>query len=184
MGGHDHDWARSVDRTNLEPVRGDPERYAAGGLRHLVLEVLAYAEDEAQLLTEADPALEVCGALTDREVDDLHGAAFDHDPTGVPWREQLERHSLFWLTARVDGELVGFVNVVGDGGAHAILLDTCVDPARQGLGIGAALVAGAADEASRRGCRWLHADYAPEHADFYERTCGLRPTPAGLLDLS
>lgn len=74
--------------------------------------------------------------------------------------------------------------MVGDGGAHAILLDTCVDPARQGLGIGAALVAGAADEASRRGCRWLHADYAPEHADFYERTCGLRPTPAGLLDLS
>lgn len=321
-----HDWQRSVDRAHLQQIRDDPGRHAAGGLRHLVLEVLAYAQDEAEhlgrtghavvtqhqdgsvsvvddgrgtdtrrdaagrvvrkpvmatpdvrffgqpdppllpdglprqgmstvavlsewlehsnhrtsgawtqryehgipadelrelpgtgrtgtgvrfrpatavetgpltavdldgfdrlrveLRTQTAHVLEVRGELTDEELDQLHARAFGDDPAGVPWRERLERHSLCWVTARVDDVLVGFVNVVGDGGAHAILLDTCVDPAHQGLGIGAALVDAAADEAGRRGCRWLHADYAEEQADFYERTCGLRPTRAGLKDLS
>lgn len=133
---------------------------------------------------QPDAVVEVRGALADLELDNLHAAAFGDAPAGVPWRERLEQHSLFWVTARLDGELVGFVNVVGDGGAHAVLLDTCVDPAHQGLGIGVALVRATADEARARGCRWLHADYAPEHADFYERACGLRPTSAGVRDLS
>lgn len=128
--------------------------------------------------------LSVRGELDDDELDALHAAAFDHDPAGGPWGERLARHSFFWVTARVDGALVGFVNMVGDGGAHAILLDLCVDPSHQGRGIGVALVRAAADEAAARGCRWLHADYAEEHAGFYEQVCGLRPTRAGLLRLS
>ena len=45
-----HDWAASVDVLHLDTIRSDPGAYAPGGLLHLVLEVLAYADDEAKAL--------------------------------------------------------------------------------------------------------------------------------------
>lgn len=130
-----------------------------------------------------DIALHVRGDLHDAELNALHAAAFDHAPTEAPWRQRLADHSLTWVTARLDGRLVGFVNVVGDGGVHAILLDTCVAPDVQRRGVGRALVAAAADEARRAGCDWLHADYEPRLVRFYEDGCGLRHSEAGLLRL-
>ena len=55
-----------------------------------------------------------------------------------------------------------------------------VDPGFQRLGIGRDLVAAITDEAFTAGCDWVHVDYEPEYATFYERACGFRPTPAGL----
>ncbi|RAJ82651.1 DNA gyrase subunit B [Streptomyces sp. PsTaAH-137] len=43
-----HDWANTVDVRHLAGIRRDPGRYAPGGMLHLVLEVLAYAADEAE----------------------------------------------------------------------------------------------------------------------------------------
>ncbi|GAB2485193.1 GNAT family N-acetyltransferase [Luteococcus sediminum] len=99
------------------------------------------------------------------------------------WSHNLQRHSLCWVTAYEGERLVGFVNVLGDGGAHAILMDTCVAPDKQGCGIGGSLVAHATQEARTRGCEWLHADYEAHLVDFYEGRCGLRSTAAGLLRL-
>ncbi|MFG2680373.1 ATP-binding protein [Streptomyces sp. NPDC048392] len=42
-----HDWAAEVDTGHLALVRGAPAEFAPDGSRHLVLEVLAYAADEA-----------------------------------------------------------------------------------------------------------------------------------------
>lgn len=128
----------------------------------------------------------VRGVVTDAELTALHAAAFGHEPTAVPWNDRLSTHSLTWVTARrlADGTLVGFVNVIGDGGAHAVLLDTMVHPDLQGRGIGRDLVRSAARDATRRGCHWLHADYEQGAAAFYEQACGLVPTRAGLLRLA
>jgi DNA gyrase subunit B len=43
-----HDWATTVDHEHLAQVREHPATYAPGGVRHLILEVLAYAADEAE----------------------------------------------------------------------------------------------------------------------------------------
>ncbi|MET7642265.1 ATP-binding protein [Streptomyces sp. NPDC005426] len=43
-----HDWASVVDLGHLEGIRRDPAAYAPGGAAHLILEVLAYAADEAE----------------------------------------------------------------------------------------------------------------------------------------
>jgi DNA gyrase subunit B len=42
-----HDWASSVDREHLARIRREPQLFAPGGPAHLVLEVVAYAADEA-----------------------------------------------------------------------------------------------------------------------------------------
>jgi topoisomerase-4 subunit B len=43
-----HDWARQVDAGHLAGIRQDPAAFAPGGTRHLILEVVAYAADEAE----------------------------------------------------------------------------------------------------------------------------------------
>src|SRR5947199_4124189 len=112
----------------------------------------------------------------------LHGAAFGAAPVLQPWAARLERHSLAWVTATENGQLVGFVNVAWDGGGHAFLLDTVVDPRRQGAGIGRTLVAEAARAAADAGCDCLHVDHVEELTAFYA-ACGFRPTAAGLIRL-
>lgn len=45
-----HDWSSDLDRAHLAEIRSRPDLYGAGGRRHLVLEVLAYADEEAEAL--------------------------------------------------------------------------------------------------------------------------------------
>jgi topoisomerase IV subunit B len=43
-----HDWASQVDVDHLERIREAPALFAPGGVAHLILEVVAYAEEEAE----------------------------------------------------------------------------------------------------------------------------------------
>ncbi|NLT57190.1 MAG: ATP-binding protein [Actinomycetales bacterium] len=43
-----HDWSTRVDLAHLDTIRRAPDTYAPGGLLHLILEVIAYADDEAR----------------------------------------------------------------------------------------------------------------------------------------
>ena len=78
--------------------------------------------------------------------------------------------------------LIGFVNVAWDGGMHAFILDTCVDPDFRRQGVASRLVARAAEVARARGAHWLHVDFEPHLESFY-RQCGFGPTAAGLMRL-
>ena len=121
--------------------------------------------------------------IDDAEVSVLHAAAFDHAVEHEPWGERLERHSLGWVTARCGGELVGFCNVVSDGGRHAFLVDTAVRPDRQGTGIGRELVHRAIEECRASPARWLHVDFEIDLGPF-SMTVGLfRRSTAGILEL-
>ncbi|WP_436532554.1 GNAT family N-acetyltransferase [Actinoplanes sp. HUAS TT8] len=122
--------------------------------------------------------------VDDAELSALHARAFGGDPAEVrPWADRLQRHALTWIGAFDGARLTGFVQVSWDGGPHAFLLDTAVDPDRQGQGVGAALVRAAADQARAAGCEWLHVDFEPHLEHFYLDACGFRPTPAGLIAL-
>ncbi|HEV7204955.1 MAG TPA: hypothetical protein VGN18_10110 [Jatrophihabitans sp.] len=78
--GSSHDWSRSVDRAHLRSVRRAPSVYAPEGLRHLALEVIAYAADEAEpghsggcvVTLHPDGSIEVAddGRGTDTRADD------------------------------------------------------------------------------------------------------------------
>lgn len=96
---------------------------------------------------------------------------------------QVNRHSLGWVCARHNGELVGFVNVAWDGGVHAFLLDLLVTPGLRRQGIGTGLVAVAVREARAAGCEWLHVDFEDHLRKFYFGACGFEPTNAGLIAL-
>lgn len=123
------------------------------------------------------------GDFGDDEVDGLHADSFGHPPLDAAWRARIHRHSLGWVCARREGELVGFVNLAWDGGAHAFVLDTMVAAPERGAGVGAALVAEAARGARAAGCTWLHVDFPADLQPFYQDACGFQPTTAGLLAL-
>lgn len=93
----------------------------------------------------------------------------------------LER-SLAHIGAFDKGRLVGFVNLAWDGGVHAFILDTGVDPDYRRRGIATELVRLAAEQARQAGVEWLHVDFEPHLEGFY-RGCGFRPTAAGLMRL-
>lgn len=119
--------------------------------------------------------------VTSEAINALRAASWEQVGT-QDWGTVLAR-SLGWVCA-VDGErLVGFVNVVGDGGVHAFLLDATVHRDYRRRGIGTALVREAILLARRSGAEWLHVDYAEELEPFY-CGCGFRPTSAGLLHLA
>ena len=92
-------------------------------------------------------------------------------------------HSLAYIGAfTADDQLIGFVNLAWDGGVHAFLLDPTVDPAWQRRGVGRELVMRAIEQATLRGCTWLHVDFEAHLEPFYAQ-CGFQPTRAGLVRL-
>jgi GNAT superfamily N-acetyltransferase len=121
--------------------------------------------------------------VDDTELSTLHALAFESRVEVQPWAARLERHALTWVGAFSNDQLIGFVQVCWDGGAHAFILDTAVHPEHGRRGIGKKLVHVAAEEAWAAGCERLHVDYEPHLADFYLKACGFSPTDAGLLKL-
>ncbi|WP_354637288.1 GNAT family N-acetyltransferase [Kitasatospora camelliae] len=123
------------------------------------------------------------GDFVNAAVNTLHAEGFNHPTLDVDWLARVQRHSLGWVCARDDGALVGFVNVVWDGGVHAFILDTVVAGGHRRSGVGAELIAEAACQAREAGCEWLHVDFEDDLRSFYFDACGFKPTVAGLIAL-
>lgn len=104
----------------------------------------------------------------------------DDGPDGF---EPILTRSLVHVGAYDGVLLVGFVNVAWDGGIHAFILDTCVDPDYRRQGIAVRMVTRTAEIARERGAHWLHVDFEPHLEGFY-RQCGFGPTAAGLMRLA
>ena len=123
------------------------------------------------------------GPIRNEEINQLHAEGFDHASVEVDWMEVLSRLSLGWVTARDDHGIVGFVNVIWDGHAHAFIEDTLVAFRARRQGIGKQLLALATERSKDAGCEWLHVDFDDHLKSFYFDSCGFRPTNAGLIQL-
>lgn len=123
------------------------------------------------------------GPFANEELNTLHAEVFGHPVLNTDWLSQVERFSLGWVTARDPDGLLGFVNVLWDGSAHAFLIDTTVATRAQRRGVGTQLVRSARENAAAAGCEWLHVDFESHLRDFYLESCGFQPTAAGLIRL-
>jgi ribosomal protein S18 acetylase RimI-like enzyme len=127
------------------------------------------------------------GDFRSLEANILHAQAFNTREYGDEewdWVRLVTQHSLGWVTARQDRELVGFVNVLTDGLVHAWIQDVMVATAARHQGIGRDMVRLAREKVAEAGCDWLHVDFDPELADFYYDACGFTPSAAGVIALS
>src|SRR5207248_1512796 len=105
----------------------------------------------------------VRGEIDNDACNRIHAAAFGHRVLRWDWSRQFHQHSVSWVSAVDEGEMVGFVNLAWDGGVHAFLLDTAVVPLRQGQGIGSRLVEVLLDDGVKRApLEWIHVDSSPE----------------------
>lgn len=123
------------------------------------------------------------GEFDSADLEALHGEGFDHAAVDYDWRSQVRAHSLGWVCAYDNDELIGFVNVVWDGATHAFILDTLVAKRVRRRGVGKHLVAMAVEEARSAGCEWLHVDFEDHLREFYFDACGFNPTNGGLIAL-
>lgn len=123
------------------------------------------------------------GGFEDAALNASHAEGFDHPPGSADRRTRPRQHSLGRVCAWEDGRLIGFVNVAWDGGVHSFLLDTVVARPSRSAGVGASLVAAAAEGARAAMCEWPHVDFEEHLRAFHFDVRGFRDTAAGLIAL-
>lgn len=126
------------------------------------------------------------GEFTNGEVNALHAEAFEtrvFSDAEWNWVDLTARHSLGWVTARDESDLVGFVNVPWDGFVHAWVQDVMVATSHRHRGVGRELISETVRGAKAAGCEWLHVDFDDDLKPFYFEACGFTPTNAGLIAL-
>jgi GNAT superfamily N-acetyltransferase len=123
------------------------------------------------------------GEFNNEALNALHSEAFRHANSNDDWWAQVNQHSLGWVCAYYGEVLIGFLNVVWDGGVHAFILDVMVATRAQEQSIGTEMVSIAVREARKAGCEWLHVDFEDHLRHYYFDKCGFKPTNAGLIKL-
>jgi len=122
-------------------------------------------------------------SFNNEEVNRLHAEGFDHTVLTDDWWGQVNRHSLGWVCARSNNQLIGFANVAWDGGIHAFLLDVLVTQSWRRQGLGFKIVEVVRKQTQVAGCEWLHVDFESHLRNFYLESCGFTETNAGLIAL-
>lgn len=85
-----HDWSAVVDHDHLHQIRAHPEEYAPGGPVHLLLEVIAYADDEAESLgRQGVCTITLYGDGSVSIADDGRGTDTRPDGDGAPVRKPV-----------------------------------------------------------------------------------------------
>ncbi|MEO0493515.1 MAG: GNAT family N-acetyltransferase [Actinomycetota bacterium] len=126
------------------------------------------------------------GPFTNEEIHRLHAEAFETRLFAADewdWNAQVERYSLGWVVARIDGDFVGFANVVWDGLVHAFVEDVMVDVRHRRRGVGVRVVHAARDGARAAGCEHLHVGFDDDLGPFFIDACGFMPERHGRLEL-
>jgi hypothetical protein len=141
----------------------------------------------ASVEAECAPTYWWRGAFSNEEVHALHAEAFEtrlYDESEWDWVELCQRHSLGWVVARMEQQLVGFANVLWDGLVHAYLEDVMVAIPVRHHDVGVGLVRTARDRARAAGCEYLHVGFSELLRPFYIQACGFAEVGGGLMHLA
>ncbi len=128
----------------------------------------------------SDVQFQVAPPLEEAQLEPLFAEAWGSD--SARGYDRVLQRSLTYVVAVQEGDLLGFVNLAWDGGAHAFILDTVVRSDVRGRGIGLELVRRAVDAARQANVEWVHVDYEP-HLDGFFAKAGFLPTRARVLHL-
>jgi topoisomerase IV subunit B len=101
-----HDWAIAVDSGHLAQVRRDPAAFAPGGVRHLVLEVVAYAADEAEASGVGRCVVTFCRDGSVSVSDNGRGTAIRRDDHGHVLRKPVMSTKDLRFFDAPDGQLL------------------------------------------------------------------------------
>ncbi len=93
----------------------------------------------------------------------------------------LAAHAAHYTVRDGDGLLVGYVSVLSDGIADALLLDLIVRPECHHKGIGTRLVRRAIGDMKEAGIQCVHVTFEDHLQPFYAQ-CGLGIIKAGIVD--
>lgn len=119
--------------------------------------------------------------LSNEELATLLDESWDRQRPPPDYGRILAR-SLTWIGAYDEQQIIGYVNLAWDGGVHAFLLDTAVQPSYRHRGVGTRLVTEALRAAADHpGIEWVHVDSSPELLAGFYIPAGFRATAAGLV---
>lgn len=119
------------------------------------------------------------GRVTPQEIADLREAV-GWDRAEATQQRVLDGSYCYYVVR--DGKsLAGFLNVVSDGVADALLVNVVIHPRSQGNGLGRALVRRAVDDVTAAGIQCIQVTFLPELEGFY-RKCGFHILGGAVID--
>lgn len=96
-------------------------------------------------------------------------------------QERVLRGSERYYTIRDQNRLIGFLNVISDSVADALLVNVIIHPDFQRKGLGQALVRRAVTDLTADGIQCIQTTFLPDREDFY-RKCGFFILSDGIID--
>lgn len=114
-----------------------------------------------------DIVIEQEGKVSDCEIEELRSSIGWDNNTG-PF-SVISKCLYTYFTARKDGKLVGFIDVLSDGIADSYLQDLAIHPKFQGKGIGTELVKKAIRFLQKNNIKCIQVTFNPEYEEFFKR---------------
>ncbi|HNU53735.1 MAG TPA: GNAT family N-acetyltransferase [Candidatus Syntrophosphaera sp.] len=93
----------------------------------------------------------------------------DDNPQYLTMVQGIVANSFCFVTARLNGKLVGMGRAISDGCSDAYIQDVVVYSEFRGQGIGGRIVAKLVEFLRAKGIQWIGLISEPGHEDFYER---------------
>jgi len=119
------------------------------------------------------------GFVEDKEIESLR-ASVGWDNI-IPPHSELKEHLFTYLTARINGELIGYIDVLSDGRVDAYIQDLIVHPKYQKRGIGSELLKRIIRYLQQKNIKRIQVIFDPELEGFYKKF-GFHILKAGIID--
>ena len=119
------------------------------------------------------------GFVEDKEIESLR-ASVRWDNT-IPPHSELKEHLFTYLTARINGELIGYIDVLSDGSVDAYIQSLIVHPKYQKRGIGSELLKRIIIYLQQKNIKSIQVIFDPELEGFYKKF-GFHILKAGIID--